>query len=29
MNGRRKVETAFDRRIVVEKYLEAVNSLFG
>ena len=29
MNGRKKVETAFDRRIVVERYLEAVNSLFG
>ena len=29
MYGRRKVETAFDRRIVVERYLEAVNSLFA
>ena len=27
--GRRKVEHQFDRRIVVEKYLEAVNSLFA
>lgn len=27
--GRRKVEQQFDRRIVVEKYLEAVNRLFA
>lgn len=26
--GRRKVENQFDRRIVVDKYLEAINSLF-
>lgn len=29
MAGRRKVEQQFDRRIVVEKYLEAINSLFA
>ena len=27
--GRRKVEQHFDRKIVVEKYLEAINSLFA
>lgn len=29
MAGRKKVETQFDRRLVVDKYLEAINSLFA